>query len=59
MIDYNVEKGRFVIGGVGIVIVVRYVIGVFRVEIMREEYKKNGDSNGLVKEIEYGWRGGM
>lgn len=40
MIDYNLEKRRFVIGGVAIVIVVTYLIRLFTLQIMSDDYKK-------------------
>ena len=59
MIDYNLDKRRFVIGGVAIAIVVIYVIRLFTLQIMSDDYKKNADSNAFLKQIEYPSRGAI
>ena len=51
MLDYNLEKRRFVIGGVAIAIVVIYMIRLFTLQIMSDDYKKNADSNAFLKHI--------
>ena len=38
MLDYNLEKRRFVIGGVAIAIVVIYMIRLFTLQIMSDDY---------------------
>ena len=43
MIDYNLEKRKFVIGGVAIGIVTIYIIRLFTLQIMSDDYKKNAD----------------
>lgn len=40
MIDYNLDKRRFVIGGVAIAIVVIYMIRLFTLQIMSDDYKE-------------------
>ena len=40
MLDYNLEKRRFVIGGVATAIVVIYMIRLFTLQIMSDDYKK-------------------
>ena len=57
MKDYELEKRRYVIGGVAIVIVVVYIIRLFVLQIMSEDYKKNADSNAFQKKIEFPSRG--
>ena len=59
MIDYNLDKRRFVIGGVAIAIVVIYMIRLFTLQIMSDDYKKNADSNAFLKQIEYPSRGAI
>lgn len=59
MVDYNLEKRRLVIGGVAIVIVVVYIIRLFILQIMSDDYKKNADSNAFLKRIEYPSRGAI
>lgn len=55
--DYGLENRRFVIGGVAIGIVVIYIIRLFALQIMSDDYKKNADSNAFLKRIEYPSRG--
>ncbi len=57
MKDYGLENRRFVIGGVAIVIVVIYILRLFTLQIMSDDYKKNADSNAFLKKIEYPSRG--
>ena len=59
MLDYNLEKRRFVIGGVAIAIVVIYMIRLFTLQIMSDDYKKNADSNAFLKQVEYPSRGAI
>ena len=57
--DYNLEKRKYVIGGAVIVIVLVYLIRLFTLQIMSDDYKKNADSNALLNKIQYPSRGGI
>lgn len=57
MKDYNLEKRRYVIAGVAIVIVVIYIIRLFTLQLLSDDYKKNADSNAFLKKIDYPSRG--
>lgn len=57
MTDFNLENRRFVIGGVATAIVVVYIIRLFTLQIMSDDYKKNADSNAFLKRIDYPSRG--
>ncbi len=57
MSNYNLENRRYVIGGVATAIVVIYIIRLFVLQIMSDDYKKNADSNAFLKKIEYPSRG--
>lgn len=59
MVDYNLDKRKYVIGGVAIAIVVIYAIRLFTLQIMSEDYKKNADSNAFLKQIEFPSRGAI
>ena len=59
MVDYNLDKRKYVIGGVAIAIVVIYTIRLFTLQIMSEDYKKNADSNAFLKQIEFPSRGAI
>ena len=48
MKDFNLENRRFVIGGVAVVIVVVYIIRLFTLQLMSDDYKRNADSNAFL-----------
>ncbi|MGL4851904.1 MAG: penicillin-binding protein 2 [Phocaeicola sp.] len=55
--NYNLEKRQFVIGGSVIIVVVIYLIRLFMLQIMSEDYKKNADSNAFLKKTQHPSRG--
>ena len=57
MKDYELENRRYVIAGVAILIVAIYIIRLFFLQLMSDDYKKNADSNAFLKKIEYPSRG--
>lgn len=57
MSRYTLENRRFVIGGVAVAIVTVYIIRLFTLQLMSDDYKKNADSNAFRKEIQYPSRG--
>lgn len=57
MKDYELEKRRYVIAGVAIAIVTIYIIRLFTLQIMSDDYKKNADSNAFLKKVEFPSRG--
>ena len=57
MKNYGLENRRFVIGGVAIFIVTVYIIRLFTLQLMSDDYKKNADSNAFLKKIAYPSRG--
>ena len=57
--DYNLEKRKYVIGASVIVIVLIYLIRLFPLQIMREDYKKNADSNAFMNKHKSTSRGVM
>lgn len=57
MSDYNLENRRLVIGGAAVIIVLVYIIRLFTLQVMSDDYKKNADSNAFLKKIEYPSRG--
>lgn len=50
---------RYVIGGIATCIVIIYLVRLFTLQIMSDDYKKNADSNAFLKKIEYPSRGIM
>lgn len=57
MKDFNLDNRRYVIGGVAVFIVTVYIIRLFTLQLMSDDYKKNADSNAFLKKIEFPSRG--
>ena len=57
MKDYDLENRKFVIGGIAIVIVTIYIIRLFSLQLVSDDYRKSADSNAFLKKIEYPSRG--
>lgn len=55
--EYGLEYRRYVIAGVAIFIVTVYIIRLFTLQIMSDDYKKNADSNAFLKKVEFPARG--
>ena len=45
------------IGGVAVAIVLIYIVRLFTLQLLSDDYKKNADSNAFLKKIEYPSRG--
>ena len=48
--DYSYEKRRFVVGAVAAVIIAVYLIRLFTLQLMSDDYRKSADSNAFRKE---------
>ena len=59
MKDFELDKRRLVIGGVAVFIVTVYLIRLFMLQLLSDDYKKNADSNAFLKKIEYPSRGAI
>lgn len=57
MKDFELSNRRYVIGGVATLIVVVYIVRLFTLQIMSDDYKKNADSNAFLKRVDYPSRG--
>ncbi|MBR3727246.1 MAG: penicillin-binding protein 2 [Prevotella sp.] len=57
MKDHFLENRRYVIGGVATLIVVVYIIRLFMLQLLSDDYKKNADSNAFLKKVEFPSRG--
>ena len=51
------EYRKYVVGGVAVLIVVIYIVRLFTLQLMSDDYKKNADSNAFLKRIDYPSRG--
>ena len=59
MKDYTLEKRKYVIGLAAVALVLIYVIRLFDLQIMTDDYKKNADSNAFLNKIQYPSRGAI
>ena len=57
MANFNLEKRRFIIAGIAIGIVFVYLVRLFTLQLMSDDYKKNADSNAFLKKVEFPSRG--
>lgn len=57
MKDYNLENRRYVIGAIAVGIVIVYIIRLFTLQLLSDDYKKNANSNAFLKKTEYPSRG--
>lgn len=53
----NLENRSFVIGGIAITIVIVYIIRLFTLQIMSDDYRKSADSNAFLKKVDFPSRG--
>lgn len=54
---YDLARRRYVIGGAVLCVVVLFIVRLFFLQIMSDDYKKNADSNAFLKKIQYPSRG--
>lgn len=59
MKNYQLEKRKFVIGLAAVIIVFIYILRLFDLQIMTDDYKKNADSNAFLNKIQYPSRGAI
>ena len=57
--NYQLSRRRYVSGGVVLAVVVLFIMRLFALQIINDEYKKNAESNALLKRIQYPSRGVM
>ena len=53
----NLEKRKYIIGAAACIIVLVYIVRLFALQVMSDDYKKNADSNAFLKRIQYPSRG--
>lgn len=57
--DFNLEKRKYVIAGAAIFIVLVYVVRLFDLQILTDEYKKYADNNAFLNKVQYPSRGAI
>lgn len=55
--DYSFEKRRYVVGAVAVAIVLTYIVRLFTLQLLSDDYRRSADSNAFRKEIVYPSRG--
>ena len=55
--DYNLERRKYVIGGAVLVVALLFIVRLFVLQIMSDNYKKHADSNAFLKKVQYPSRG--
>ncbi|EJX09169.1 peptidoglycan glycosyltransferase [gut metagenome] len=55
--DINFSQRKFIIGGIVVFVIIIYIIRLFTLQLMSDDYKKNADSNAFRKDIQYPSRG--
>lgn len=55
--ELNFSNRKFVISGIIIVVVIIYLLRLFTLQLMSDDYKKNADSNAFRKDIQLPSRG--
>lgn len=53
----NYVNRKYILGGIAVAVVIIYLIRLFSLQLMSDDYKKNADSNAFRKEIQYPSRG--
>ena len=53
----NYINRKYILGGIAVAVVIIYLIRLFSLQLMSDDYKKNADSNAFRKEIQYPSRG--
>lgn len=57
MKEYSLDYRKYVIGGIAFVVIIVYIVRLFALQIMSDDYKKNADSNAFLKKVEFPSRG--
>ena len=57
--NYNLEKRKFVVIAMTLFIVVAYIMRLFFLQIMSDEYKQHADSNAFQNRVLYPTRGAI
>ncbi len=59
MKDHSFENRKYIIGAITLVIVLVYIVRLFTLQILSDDFRKSADSNAFLKKIEYPARGAM
>ena len=57
--NYKLEQRKFVIGGAAVLIIVVYLIRLFALQLMSDDFKRNADSNAFLQRVRFPARGAI
>ncbi|NDW13840.1 penicillin-binding protein 2 [Bacteroides sp. 214] len=57
--DYVLEKRKYVIGAIALIIVLLYTFRLYDLQILSDNYKNSADSNAFLKKTQYPARGSI
>ena len=57
--EYQLEKRKYVLGGIAVCIVLTFIVRLFFLQLMSEDFKQNADSNAFLKRVQYPARGAI
>ena len=56
-VNYDLEKRKYILGGVAILIILIYLVRLFMLQLLSDDFKRNADSNAFLQRIQYPARG--
>ena len=56
-VNYDLEKRKYILGGVAIIIILVYLVRLFMLQLLSDDFKRNADSNAFLQRIQYPARG--
>ena len=56
-VNYDLEKRKYILGGVAFLIILIYLVRLFTLQLLSDDFKKNADSNAFLQRIQYPARG--
>lgn len=59
MANYDLEKRKYVLGGAAVVVVIIFLLRLFSLQLLSDDFKKNADSNAFLRRIQYPARGAI
>ena len=57
--NFELEKRKYVIGGAAVIIIIVYLLRLFTLQLLSEDFKISADSNTFLKRIQYPARGAI
>ena len=57
--DRQYSNRKYVLGGIAVLIVIVYLVRLFTLQLMSDDFKRNADSNAFLKRIQFPARGAI